>query len=91
MFFPFSPLGFKEDGGGTHQSELKILLKCHSEKIRPMLQTLQAKNVLFPEDLRLQISFPSKKPFSVLHYIEVLQEKFANLKEQNSTSYGLVY
>ncbi|KAK7273538.1 hypothetical protein RIF29_14593 [Crotalaria pallida] len=40
------------------------------QKIQPLLQTLQPKNVLFPEDLRLRISFPSERPFSVLHYTE---------------------
>ncbi|CAL0326246.1 unnamed protein product [Lupinus luteus] len=39
-------------------------------KVQPLLQTLQPKTVLFPEDLRLQINFPIEKPFSVLHYTE---------------------
>ncbi|KAE9584806.1 putative KH-domain/beta-lactamase-domain protein, archaea [Lupinus albus] len=39
-------------------------------KVQPLLQTLQPKTVLFPEDLRLQVNFPSEKSFSVLHYTE---------------------
>ncbi|MED6109247.1 hypothetical protein PIB30_116932 [Stylosanthes scabra] len=52
------------------------VLQCHFQsgiglrRVRPLLETLQPKTLLFPEEFRSHISFPSKKFHSVLFYTE---------------------
>lgn len=61
---PFQPVAMK-------------VLQCMSpsgiglQKVQPLLKILQPKTVLFPEDLRLHVRFPSEKSFSVLYYTEL--------------------
>nr|KYP42548.1 Integrator complex subunit 9 [Cajanus cajan] len=40
------------------------------QKVKPLLETLQPKTVLCPEELRPQINLSSEKSFSVLYYTE---------------------
>ncbi|MED6205684.1 hypothetical protein PIB30_019983 [Stylosanthes scabra] len=60
---PFKPMAMK-------------VLQCHFQsgiglrRVRPLLETLQPKTLLFPEEFRSHISFPSEKFRSVLFYTE---------------------
>ncbi|KAL1338780.1 hypothetical protein HN51_033372 [Arachis hypogaea] len=71
--------------GGVNPPQLALLpfkpmamkvLQCHFQpgiglrRVRSLLETLQPKTLLFPEEFRPHISFPSEKFRSVLYYSE---------------------
>ncbi|XP_074276685.1 uncharacterized protein LOC141600360 [Silene latifolia] len=63
LLLPFKPMSMKV-------LQCSFLSGIGSRKVVPLLQSLQPKDVLFPEDLRSLIGFPDAKPFSVVYYDE---------------------
>lgn len=60
---PFKPLAMKI-------LQCSFLSGIRLGKVVPLLEKLQAKCILFPEDLRTAIDIPKAKPFSVVYYSE---------------------
>ncbi|CAK7350106.1 unnamed protein product [Dovyalis caffra] len=60
---PFKPMAMKV-------LQCSFLSGIRLQKIHPLLEILQPKVVLFPDDLRKQIKFSSSHSFSVFYYFE---------------------
>ncbi|KAH9609815.1 hypothetical protein KSS87_001793 [Heliosperma pusillum] len=63
LLLPFKPMSMKV-------LQCSFLSGIGSRKVAPLLQNLQPKHVLFPEDLRSLVGFPDLKQFSVIYYDE---------------------
>uniref|UniRef100_A0A2N9I2M8 Beta-Casp domain-containing protein n=1 Tax=Fagus sylvatica TaxID=28930 RepID=A0A2N9I2M8_FAGSY len=75
-FLPFKPMAMKV-------LQCSFLSGIKLQKVQPLMQMLQPKIVLLPDDLRQQVRFPNANSFSVVHYSENASIRIPSLKDSS--------